>query len=279
MSIDNVAKGLLSLLGAKIRLALLAATLLLGVADVAVAAEEGPPLQNSGANISDKVSLQRGAQLYFNYCAGCHSLQYMRYSRLAQDLELSEDEVTQYLNFTGGAFGETIGHAMPKGVGDKDIGSEDWFGVAPPDLSLTGRVRGSDWIYSYLLSFYPDSSRPIGWNNTVFPNASMPNVLWERQGIQQLRAIAHADEGNEGTVAEEEGAGHHGGPLFDVVTEGTRTPEQFRSDARDITAFLEYVGEPAALQRETYGIWVILFLLLFTGVAYLLKAEYWKDVH
>ncbi len=265
------------MLGIKVKGLLLTGALLLGVAGSALASEEGPTLLNSGANISDKVSLQRGAQLYFNYCAGCHSLQYMRYARMADDLGLSEEEVTKYLNFTGGAFGETIGHAMPKGVGDKDVGSEDWFGVAPPDLSLTARVRGSDWIYSYLLSFYPDPTRPIGWNNTVFPNASMPNVLWERQGIQQLRAAAH----NGDQVPEEETAagGHHAGPVFDAVTPGTRTPDEFKGDARDITAFLEYVGEPAALQREAYGIWVILFLLLFTGVAYLLKAEYWKDVH
>ena len=262
----------------KARHALMTGVLLLGAAGSALASEEGPALQNSGANISDVVSLQRGAQLYFNYCSGCHSLQYMRYSRLAEDLKLSEEEVTKYLNFTGGAFGETIGHAMPKGLGDKDVGSEDWFGVAPPDLSLTGRVRGSDWIYSYLLSFYPDPTRPIGWNNTVFPNASMPNVLWERQGIQQLRAAAHS--GDQAVPEEETAAsGHNAGPVFDVVTTGTRSSDEFKGDARDITAFLEYVGEPAALQREAYGLWVILFLLLFTGVAYLLKVEYWKDVH
>lgn len=269
------------MLGMKARHVLLTGALLLGAAGSALASEEGPVLQNSGANISDQVSLQRGAQLYFNYCSGCHSLQYMRYARMADDLGLSEEEVTQYLNFTGGAFGETIGHAMPKGLGDAEVGSEDWFGVAPPDLSLTARVRGSDWIYSYLLSFYPDPTRPIGWNNTVFPNASMPNVLWERQGIQQLRATAHAAEGSDAAPPEEETAasGHHAGPVFDVVTAGTRSTEEFKGDARDITAFLEYVGEPAGLQREAYGIWVILFLLLFTGVAYLLKAEYWKDVH
>jgi len=267
MSINSVARRLLPLIFAAF------------CASPAIAAEEVVTLMNSGANVSDQASLQRGAQLYFNYCAGCHSIKYMRYSRIAEDLGLSEDEVAKYLNFTGGAFGDTIVHAMPPGVGDKIVGSEDWFGVAPPDLSLSARVRSSDWIYSYLLSFYPDPSRPSGWNNTVFPNASMPNVFWERQGIQQLRATAHATEGQEAAVPEEESGGHGHGPVFDVVTAGTRTPEQFKQDSRDVTAFLEYVGEPAALQRERYGIWVILFLLLFTGVAYLLKAEYWKDVH
>lgn len=270
MSIDIVARRLLL------------ALLLAWGAGPALASEDAPSLLNSGANISDQASLQRGAKLYFNYCAGCHSLQYMRYARMAKDLGLTEAEVGKYLNFTGGAFGETIGHAMPAGVGDAAVGSQDWFGVAPPDLSLAARVRTSDWIYSYLMSFYPDPTRPSGWNNTVFPNASMPNVFWERQGIQQLRASAHTGEGHAAAAPEEEvalQAGEHAGPVFDVVTAGTRTPEEFRGDARDVSAFLEYVGEPAALDRERYGIWVILFLLLFTGLAYLLKHEYWKDIH
>lgn len=229
-------------------------------------------LQQSGANISDQSSLQRGAQLYFNYCSSCHSLQYMRYSRLAADLGLTEEQTMKYLNFTGAKFGETIHTAMPAGVGDATVGGEDWFGVAPPDLSLIARARhsGPNYIYSYLLSFYPDPSRPSGWNNTVFPNASMPHVLWERQGIQTLRA---ADE------HAKESTGHATGPSFELIKPGTRTAEEYRQDARDITAFLQYVGEPAALDRQKYGIWVILYLLLFTGVAYLLKHEYWKDVH
>lgn len=239
---------------------------------IAAAATEGPPLMQSGANISDQASLQRGAQLYFNYCASCHSLQYMRYSRLAQDLGLSEEQVMKNLNFTGAKFGDTIHASMPAGVGDGAIGSEDWFGKAPPDLSLVARVRGSDWIYSYMLSFYPDPTRPSGWNNTVFPNASMPHVMWELQGIQTLRPAATSEEGKEA-------GGHAEGPAFDLVKPGSRSPEEYRGDVRDLTAFLQYVGEPAALQREKYGIWVLLYLLLFTGVAYLLKHEYWKDVH
>ncbi len=189
--------------------------------------------------------------------------------------------MSSYLNFTGGAFGGMVTHSMPAGTGDASVGSEDWFGVTPPDLSLTGRVRGADWIYTYLLSFYPDPSRPSGWNNTVFPNASMPNVLWERQGIQALHVAAAAEEHAAADAGAEEAkaTGHESGPAFDVVTTGTRSAADFHGDVRDISAFLEYVGEPAALDREKYGIWVILFLLLFTGVAYLLKAEYWKDVH
>ncbi len=237
----------------------------------ALAAGDGPVLLQSGANISDQASLQRGAQLYVNYCGSCHSLEYMRYSRLAKDLGLTEEQVMRDLNFTGGKFGETMKAAMPAGLGTEAIGSEDWFGKAPPDLSLIARARqnGPNYIYTYLLSFYPDPTRPIGWNNTVFPNASMPHVLWERQGIQNLRKVdEHTESG-----------GHATGPAFDLLKPGTRSVDEYRQDARDITAFLQYVGEPAALDREKYGIWVILYLLLFTCVAYLLKHEYWKDVH
>ena len=246
--------------------------LLFLVAGPALAAGAGPVLMQSGANISDQASLQRGAQLYFNYCGSCHSLQYVRYSRMAADLGLTEEQVMKYLNFTGGKFGDTIHAAMPAGAGDEAIGAADWFGAAPPDLSLIARARlgGADYTYTYLMSFYPDPTRPIGWNNTVFPNASMPHVLWERQGIQTLRAPdEHA----------EDAGGHASGPTFDLVKPGTRTPEEYRQDARDITAFLLYVGEPAALDREKYGVWVLLYLLLFTSVAWLLKHEYWKDVH
>lgn len=242
----------------------------------AIANAEGPPMLSSGANISDQASLQRGSQLFFNYCAGCHSLQYMRYNRMAKDLGLSEAQVMKYLNFTGAKFGETIGVAMPAGLGPDVIGSEDWFGKAPPDLSMVARVRGSDWIYTYLLSFYADPSRPSGWNNTVFPNASMPHVMWERQGVQTLRPAA--PEG-EAAAAEGQGAGHAAGPAFDLAQPGNRSPVQYQGDVRDLTAFLQYVGEPAALEREKYGIWVLLYLLLFTGVAYLMKLEWWKDVH
>lgn len=237
-----------------------------------LAAGAGPVLLQSGANISDQASLQRGAQLYFNYCGSCHSLEYVRYSRLAKDLGLTEQQVMDNLNFTGGKIGDTIKAAMPAGIGPDAVGAEDWFGKAPPDLSLIARARlgGADYTYTYLMSFYVDPTRPSGWNNTVFPNASMPHVLWERQGIQTLRPPEEhaADAG-----------GHAAGPTFDLIKPGSRTPEEYRQDARDITAFLQYVGEPAALDREKYGIWVILYLLLFTGVAYLMKHEFWKDVH
>ncbi len=225
-------------------------------------AATGGALQQSGVDLGDRASLQRGAQLYMNYCSACHSLKYMRYSRMAEDLGLTEEEVMENLNFTGAKFGEQIHVSMPA------EGAREWFGQVPPDLSVTSRVRGSDWIYTYLKSFYIDESRPIGWNNTLFPNASMPNVLWEMQGVQRP-VYGAPDEATGDPVVER----------LQVATPGSQDALEFDRTARDITAFLEYVGEPAALKRESLGVWVLLFLAFFTFLAWLLKQEYWRDVH
>ncbi|MCD9086496.1 cytochrome c1 [Stenotrophomonas sp. SY1] len=222
----------------------------------------GGKLQQAGNDLGDQASLQRGAQAYMSYCSACHSLKYLRYSRMAEDLGLSEEQVMKNLNFTGAAYGEQIQVSMPHDAATK------WFGKMPPDLSLISRVRGSDWIYSYLKSFYLDESRPLGWNNTVFPNASMPNPLWELQGIQ------HPIHGK----AEQAGIDP---PVvgFTLGQPGKVDPRQYDQTVRDITNFLEYAGEPAALKRQSLGVWVILFLALLTFLAYLVKTEYWKDVH
>ncbi|WP_298151775.1 cytochrome c1 [uncultured Pseudoxanthomonas sp.] len=241
------------------RLAVFASGLLISFS--AFAAGGGATLQ-AGNDLSDRASLQRGAQLYMNYCAGCHSLKYMRYSRMAEDLGLTEDEVMKNLNFTGAKFGEQVQVSMPAAGGEK------WFGKMPPDLSVISRVRGSDWIYTYLKSFYLDESRPLGWNNKLFPNASMPNPLWELQGLQ------HAEFG---PVDPATGERHVEG--LKVAQAGRQSAQEFDQTARDITNFLEYVGEPAALKRQSIGVWVILFLAALTFLAYLLKQEYWKDVH
>jgi ubiquinol-cytochrome c reductase cytochrome c1 subunit len=224
-------------------------------------AEEGPEMPSAGTNVNDKASLQRGAKLFFNYCVGCHSLKYVRYSRIAEDLGLSEAEVMNNLNFTGAKFGETVVSHMPADS------AKDWFGKAPPDLSLEVRAKGEDWVYGYLNSFYVDPSRPVGWNNTVFANASMPNPLWELQGVQTA-VYAEAKPGDDPVVEK-----------LELSQPGRMTPEQFKGATRDLTAFLEYAAEPAALQRESMGVWVLLFLAGFTFLAYLLKHEYWKDVH
>ncbi len=224
-------------------------------------AAEGGGLQQSGTDLDDQASLQRGAKLFMNYCSGCHSLKYLRYSRIAEDLGLGEEEVMQNLNFTGAKFGEQIQAAMPAG------GAEKWFGKTPPDLSLTTRVRGSDWVYTYLKSFFLDESRPQGWNNKLFPNASMPNPLWEMQGLQ------HAEFGKP------DATGERPVEALKIAQPGSQTPEEFDQTVRDITAFLEYAGEPAALKRQSIGVWVVLFLVFLSFLAWLLKNEYWRDAH
>ncbi len=238
------------------------AVLMLPVVSPDISAAGGSGLEHSGANIQDRGSLQRGAKWYVNYCLGCHTMSYMRYNRLAEDLGLSEDMVMENLVFTDSKIGETMDIAM-----DPEQ-AKAWFGKTPPDLSLVGRSRGADWLYSYLRSFYVDESG--GWNNTLLQNASMPHVLWRLQGIQ---TPVYRQESNEN------GSPHEVFDHFELVTPGTQTPEEFKETARDIAAFLDYAGEPAKLKRKGIGVWVILFLVLFTFIAYLLKAEYWRDVH
>lgn len=223
----------------------------------AVMAQEEGKLPSAGTNVHDQASLQRGAKLYFNYCVGCHSLKYVRYSRIAEDLGLSEDEVMKNLNFSGAKFGDVVISHMP------EDSAQQFFGKAPPDLSLEVRAKTADWVYGYLNSFYVDPTRPVGWNNTVFPNASMPFPLWELQGIQ--------------TAVKKEGSDDV--EKLELSQPGKLTPVQYQQATRDLTNFLEYAAEPAALQRQRYGIWVLLFLAGFTFLAYLLKKEYWKDVH
>src|SRR5690606_25668784 len=227
----------------------------------AALAAAGGPVQQAGNDLSDRASLQRGAALYMNYCSGCHSLKYLRYSRMGEDLGLTEEEVMGNLNFAGAKYGEQIGVSMAHEDGEK------WFGKMPPDLTLISRVRGTDWLYTYLKSFYLDESRPLGWNNQLFPNVSMPNPLWELQGLQ------HAEFG----APDETGARHPARLL--VPSPGPLPAAGFDQSVRDITNFLEYVGEPAALKRQALGVWVILFLVALSFLAYLLKQEYWSDVH
>ena len=240
------------------RAAVFAAGLLLSASAFAAG---GGNLQHAGTDVGDKASLQRGAALYMNYCAGCHSLKYVRYARIGEDLGLSEEEVQGSLNFTGGKIGD---HVISPMTAEMGVAA---FGKAPPDLSVIARVRGSDWIFTYLKSFYLDESRPVGWNNTLFANASMPNPLWELQGLQQP------------VYGKRTAAGEMPVEGFTVSQPGTQDAAAFDQTVRDITAFLEYAGEPAATKREGLGVWVILFLAFFTMMAWLLKKEYWRDVH
>ena len=219
-------------------------------------------IEHSGANVLDKASLQRGAKWYVNYCLGCHSLSYMRYNRMAADLQLSEAEMMQNLVFSAAKFGETMDISMD------EVQAEAWFGRTPPDLSLIGRSRGPDWVYTYLQGFYRDESG--GWNNALLQDAAMPHVLWKLQGIQ---TPVYRQE------TTEEGYTHDVIDHFELATPGTQTVEEYEVTVRDLAAFLQYVGEPTVLQRKSIGVWVILFLTLFTFLAYLLKVEYWRDIH
>jgi ubiquinol-cytochrome c reductase cytochrome c1 subunit len=223
----------------------------------AARAEGGEQLMASGSNVRDQASLQRGAKLFFNYCVGCHSLKYMRYSRIADDLGLTEQQVMQNLNFTGAKFDDPVISHMPAEDATK------WFGKDPPDLSLEVSAKTADWVYTYLNTFYLDPKSPIGWNNTTLPNAAMPFPLWELQGQQTAVMKPGTDEVEK----------------LDLAHPGKLTPAQYQQASRDLVNFLEYVSEPAALQRHDYGVWVVLFLALFTLLAYFLKKEYWKDVH
>ncbi|MDX2427962.1 MAG: cytochrome c1 [Xanthomonadales bacterium] len=246
----------------KLATILLFAVFLLPLSSVTVLASGAAGVEHSGANINDTASLQRGAKWYVNYCLGCHSISYMRYNRMAEDLDLTEEMVMENLVFSNAKFAETMDIAM------QPEQAKAWFGKTPPDLSLIGRSRGADWLYSYLRGFYRDENG--AWNNTMLANASMPHVLWNLQGIQTPIYRQETD----GSGFTHEVIDH-----FELTTPGSQSPVEFEETARDIAAFLEYAGEPAELKRKGVGVWVILFLVLFTFVAYLLKAEYWRDVH
>lgn len=245
--------------------AIAAAPLVLSSLTPAHAAGGGFPLESPQIDTSKKKVLQRGAKAYVNYCMGCHTADYHRYSRLAKDLGLDEDDVVKNLIFTTDKAGEPtkVGSLMSNNM-STDYGRQA-FGVVPPNLALTARSRGEDWIYTYLKTFYRDDSRAgVGVNNLVYPGAAMPHVLWEQQGWQE-------------PVYEGEGdAKHFVG--FKQVTEGTMTPQEYDGLIIDITTFLSYMADPIKQTRHRIGILVMLFLLVLTVISYFLKKEYWKDV-
>lgn len=234
------------------------------------------PLEHCHNNLCDKASLQRGAKLYVNYCLGCHSLQHVRYKGMARDIGIvSQDDepkvletlVQKNLNFVSDNVNHYMKTALPKKA------AEEWFGVAPPDLSLVTRVRGKDWVYTYLKSFYLDDSRPWGVNNTVFPDVGMPNILMPLQGVQKAHYEMVRNE-HDGEFFEKEVVKH-----LEKVSDGKMSDKEFDQAMTDLVNFLEYVAEPHKLQQRRMGVWVLLFLTIFTLFAYLLKREFWKDVH
>jgi ubiquinol-cytochrome c reductase cytochrome c1 subunit len=239
------------------------ALLLASLTAAAQAAEEGFPLQEADTDVSSLASLQRGARNFVNYCLGCHSLKYMRYSQVATDLALTEDELVENLMFTGERIYDTMETAMPA---EK---AREWFGNAPPDLSLIARSRGVDYVYTFLKSFYVDPSRPTGSNNAVLPQTAMPNVLAPLHGTQS--AVFEKAVNEEGKETERL-------VRLEPALPGEMPAAAFDSFVRDTVAFLEYVAEPHKAKRQALGVWVILFLLMFAAFAWFLYKEYWKDV-
>jgi ubiquinol-cytochrome c reductase cytochrome c1 subunit len=221
---------------------------------------EGSQMARAHNDVSDVASLQRGAKYVVNYCLGCHSAQYVRYNRIGADLGLTDEQLVENLMFTGERPFDTIQNAM------RDEDAVRWFGVAPPDLSLIARSRGTDYIYNFLRGFYADDSTATGANNLVLANTAMPHVLWQLQGIR-------------GLVEGESEDGAASGHRFEVLRPGALGEAEFDDVVRDIVNFLDYMGEPMQVERRALGVRVIAFLLLFLVISYMLKREIWKDVH
>ena len=245
------------------------------------AAESNWVMEPMQPNLEDMPSLQRGAALYANYCLGCHSLKFQRYERTADDLDIPHSVALQNLVFTGQQIGGLMVNSMPE---EKAKG---WFGTPPPDLTMVARVRGPEWIYNLLTTFYVDESRPFGVNNKVFPNIGMPHVLMGLQGTpsENCRGNRPVDvlDGEALLLETEDGYEPMREPNCDLPPvadgSGAYSPEEYRQAAYDITNFLYYVGEPTRLERERLGYWVLAFLAGLFVVAWLLNREYWKDVH
>ena len=251
----------------------LIATLLLPAAALiaspaALASGAAVRLDRAPINPADVISLQSGARTFVNYCLNCHSASLMRWNRL-MELGLNESQIVDNLIFDGSKVGDLMNVSLTKDDARK------WFGAVPPDLSVIARARGADWLYSYLRGFYRDPARPTGWNNTVYENVGMPNPMWQLQG-ERVR-VAQAAKAGEG---KEEGHGGAAGAVkLEMAKPGSLTTVQYDETVRDLVNFLVYMGEPAAVSRKQIGIFVLLFLLALWPLVYMLKREFWKDVH
>jgi ubiquinol-cytochrome c reductase cytochrome c1 subunit len=224
--------------------------------------------REAGNEVANLASLQRGAKNFMAYCSGCHSLKYARYSRVAEDLKISDELRDQYLVKPGAKFTDYIRSSMP----EKD--AIEWFGKVPPDLSLVARSRSPDWVFNFLTTFYADpASRQTGVNNLQLPGTAMPHVLSGLQGVQTAvwKNVEQAGEGGTPVVT-------HEFEKFEPGVAGSLTAEQYDEFVRDTVNFLQYASDPTQVERQGLGVWVVLFLLMFTAIAYMLKKEYWKDV-
>ena len=235
----------------------------------AFAAGGGAQLVSAPIDTSDMESVKRGAKHFIDYCFSCHAAGYMRYNRIGRDTGMTDAEVREELIFTTNDKGEPTKVGSLMKVAMTDDYAKDAFGIAVPDLTLTARARGADWLYTYLRSFYVDPYRPTGVNNTVFPDVGMPNVLGSLQGMQ--RAV-YKSETRQGV--EVEYVDH-----LELAQPGSMSPEEFDMFLADLVNFMVYLAEPVQNERKSLGIKVLIFLAVFFVFAYLLKKEYWKDVH
>lgn len=241
--------------------------LTLGAVAPASASEEGFPLDKAPGKTSDMASLQNGAKIFVNYCLSCHSAAFMRFNRL-RDIGLTEQQIKENLLFTT----EKVGETMKANIDPKQ--AKEWFGANPPDLTVIARSRaghggtGADYLYTYMRTFYRDETKATGWNNLVFPSVGMPHVLWELQGDR--RAVFEE-------VSEH---GHHTKVFkgWEQVSPGLMTPGQYDQAMADLVNYLQWMGEPAQDQRVKLGMWVLLFLAVFTFFAWRMNAAFWKDV-
>ena len=260
---------------------------LLPLTGLAAGGGPNPFVVESNVDVTNEAAIQRGAKYFTNYCMGCHSAKYVRYQQM-MEVGLTQVEIEENLIFDGSKVGDLMTIALPAQDASK------WFGAPAPDLTLTSRLRhGPDWVYSYLKGFYTDPSRPMGVNNTVFPNVGMPNVLWELEGIKkavyrfEVRHDGHVEatfdnEAEAAALAEEKGKGYKVEKVVEELVQaqpGKLTPAEFDMVVRDISTYLAYIAEPIAEERKRLGVWVIAFLVLFSVLAYLMKKEWWKDVH
>ena len=230
-----------------------------------VSATSESKLMHMDVDLSDQQSLQRGAKIFVNYCLSCHSAAYMRYNRMGEDLEISDDILKENLMFGTDKVGDVMNISMRK-----EDSINYFVGTTPPDLSVVARSRSPDWLYTYFQTFYMDDSRPFGVNNLVYKDVAMPHVLWELQGMQRL-----ADLEKTGSV--------YYNPNYknslDLVTTGKQTEKEYDRTVRDLVNYLVYIGEPIKLKRTKIGIWVMFYLFIFLVVAYMLKKDYWQDIH
>jgi ubiquinol-cytochrome c reductase cytochrome c1 subunit len=252
--------------------------LLSGLTHGAVAAEEsgggearaGADWQTwrAGSDVTDLASVQRGARNFVSYCLGCHSLKYERWSRLGQDLQIPESLLQKDLLPPGDKSTQYIMSSMPS------TDAETWFGKAPPDLSLMARARGPDYIYQLFKTYYVDPTRQTGANNLRLPNVAMPDVTSELEGLKRAVFKDVVTRGEGGTEKHEQVFDH-----FEQLAPGRLSAAEYDGFVRDTVNFLNYVSEPTQSERRGMGVWVVLFLLVFTWLAWLMKREYWKDVH